>query len=111
MKEIDKELTRISDLILQQGRSYKCSFVYISHQANNYKATRNILNEAHHIVVFPSMSTRYSLNYLFGKYFGFNNLFLPFGFPFVNLVSKMRPHPVHKATGISFVILLSIRPA
>lgn len=71
-KEIDKELTRISDLILQQGRSYKCSFVYISHQANNYKATRNILNEAHHIVVFPSMSTRYSLNYLFGKYFGFD---------------------------------------
>tara|TARA_R110002049_G_scaffold50456_1_gene143267 strand:- start:272 stop:1207 length:936 start_codon:yes stop_codon:yes gene_type:complete len=71
-KEIDKELIRISDLILQQGRSYKCSFVYITHQANNYKATRNILNEAHHVVVFPSMCTRYSLNYLFGKYFGFD---------------------------------------
>ena len=70
-KEIDKELIRISDLILQQGRSYKCSFVYITHQSNNYKATRNILNEAHHVVVFPAMCTRYSLNYLFGKYFGF----------------------------------------
>ena len=70
-KEIAKELIRISDLILQQGRSYRCSFVYISHQSNNYKATRNILNECHHVVVFPAMTTRYSLNYLFGKYFGF----------------------------------------
>ena len=36
-KDIDKELDRIRDLILQQGRSYRCSFIYISHQANNYK--------------------------------------------------------------------------
>ena len=71
-KEIAKELIRISDLILQQGRSYRCSFVYISHQSNNYKATRNILNECHHVVVFPAMCTRYSLNYLFGNYFGFD---------------------------------------
>ena len=71
-KEIAKELIRISDLILQQGRSFRCSFVYISHQSNNYKATRNVLNEAHHIVVFPAMTTRYSLNYLFSKYFGFD---------------------------------------
>jgi energy-coupling factor transporter ATP-binding protein EcfA2 len=71
-KDIAKELIRISDLILQQGRSFRCSFVYISHQSNNYKATRNILNECHHVVVFPAMTTRYSLNYLFGKYFGFN---------------------------------------
>tara|TARA_R110000764_G_scaffold3125_1_gene13166 strand:+ start:1555 stop:2487 length:933 start_codon:yes stop_codon:yes gene_type:complete len=70
-KEIDKELIRISDLILQQGRSYKTSFVYISHQSNNYKATRNILNEAHSVTIFPAMVTRYSLNYLLGKYFGF----------------------------------------
>ena len=71
-KDIAKELIRISDLILTQGRSFRCSFVYISHQANNYKATRSILNEAHHIVVFPAMTTRYSLNYLFSKYFGFS---------------------------------------
>ena len=71
-KDIAKELIRISDLILQQGRSFRCSFVYISHQSNNYKATRNVLNEAHHIVVFPAMTTRYSLNYLFSKYFGFD---------------------------------------
>ena len=56
-KDIDKELMRISDLILQQGRSYKTSFVYITHQSNNYKATRNILNECHSVTVFPAMVT------------------------------------------------------
>jgi hypothetical protein len=71
-KEIDKELDRIRDLILQQGRSYHCSFVYITHQANNYKQTRTILNECNSITIFPSMTTRYSLNYLLSKYFGFD---------------------------------------
>ena len=70
-KEIDNELNRIRDLILQQGRSYHCSFVYITHQANNYKQTRTILNECNSITIFPSMTTRYSLNYLLSRYFGF----------------------------------------
>lgn len=71
-KEIDKELIRLADLILQQGRSYKTSFAYVSHQSNNYKATRTILNEAHSITIFPSMVTKYSLKYLLGTYFGFD---------------------------------------
>ena len=69
-KEIDKELTRISDLILQQGRSFKTSFAYVSHQSNNYKATRNILNETHSVTIFPALVTKYSLKYLLGNYFG-----------------------------------------
>ena len=71
-KDIDKELDRIRDLILQQGRSYRVSFVYISHQANNYKQTRTILNECNSITIFPAMTTRYSLKYLLEKYFGFD---------------------------------------
>jgi hypothetical protein len=71
-KDIDKELDRIRDLILQQGRSYKTSFIYISHQANNYKQTRIILNECNSITIFPAMTTRYSLKYLLDKYFGFD---------------------------------------
>ena len=71
-KDIDKELDRIRDLILQQGRSYHVSFVYISHQANNYKQTRTILNECHSVTIFPAMTTRYSLKYLLEKYFGFD---------------------------------------
>ena len=71
-KLIDSELNRIRDLILQQGRSYNISFIYISHQANNYKQTRTILNECHSITIFPQMCTRYGLKYLLDKYFGFN---------------------------------------
>ena len=70
-KEIDGELTRLSDLILQQGRSLGISFVYITHQSNNYKATKNILNECHSVTIFPAMTTRYSLKYLLINYFGF----------------------------------------
>lgn len=68
---VNKEMDRLRDLILQQGRSYKCSFVYISHLANNYKQTRTILNECNAVTVFPAMTTRYALKYLLEKYFGF----------------------------------------
>lgn len=71
-KAIEKELDRIRDLILQQGRQYKITFAYVSHLANNYKQTRTILNECHCVVVFPYMTTAYSLKYLLEKYFGFD---------------------------------------
>ena len=70
-KKINCEMDRLRDLILQQGRSYKTSFVYISHLANNYKQTRTILNECNAVTVFPAMTTRYALKYLLEKYFGF----------------------------------------
>ena len=71
-KSVDKELDRIRDLILQQGRSFKTSFVYVSHQFNNYQQTRTILNECHSITFFPATATKYSMKYLFDKYFGFD---------------------------------------
>jgi len=70
-KKINAEMDRLRDLILQQGRSYKVSFVYISHLANNYKQTRTILNECNSITIFPAMTTKYALKYLLEKYFGF----------------------------------------
>lgn len=70
-KEIGVELDRIRDMILQQGRSYKVSFCYISHQLTNYKQSRVILNECHSCVLFPKMTTTHSLKYLLDKYFGF----------------------------------------
>lgn len=70
-KEINIELDRLRDLILQQGRSYHISFCYISHQLNNYRQSRIILNETHLCVLFPQMTTTYSLKYLLEKYFGF----------------------------------------
>lgn len=70
-KNLSKEIDRLRDLILQQGRSYRICFVYISHLANDYKRTRTILNEAHSITVFPQMCSGYSLKYLLDKYLGF----------------------------------------
>jgi hypothetical protein len=71
-KGINEELDRLRDLILQQGRSYKISFCYISHLLNNNRQTRIILNECHQSVLFPTMTTTYSLKYLLEKYFGMN---------------------------------------
>jgi hypothetical protein len=70
-KKINNEMDRLRDLILQQGRSYHISFIYISHLANDYKRTRTILNECNSITIFPSMTTKYALKYLLEKYFGF----------------------------------------
>lgn len=70
-KKLANEMDRLRDMILQQGRSYKVSFCYVSHLANNYKQTRTILNECHAITIFPAMCTKYSLKYLLDKYFGF----------------------------------------
>lgn len=73
-KDLAKEIDRLKDLIMQQGRSYHISMVYISHLANDYKRTRVILNEAHCITVFPQMCSQYSLRYLMEKYLGFGRV-------------------------------------
>ena len=72
IKDVDKELDRIRDLILVQGRSYKTSFVYVSHQFSNYRQTRGILNECHSLTFFPATATKHSMKYLFDKYLGFD---------------------------------------
>tara|TARA_R110000796_G_scaffold66891_2_gene153721 strand:+ start:1564 stop:2505 length:942 start_codon:yes stop_codon:yes gene_type:complete len=71
-KELDKELDRIRDLILQQGRSFKTTFVYVSHQFSNYRQTRTILNEAHSFTFFPATATKHSMKYMFDKYLGYD---------------------------------------
>lgn len=71
-KQINNELDRLRDLILQQGRSYKISFIYICHQLTNYRNTRIILNEMMECIIFPSLTTTYSLKYLTEKYYGMN---------------------------------------
>lgn len=71
-KNIEKELDRLRDMILQQGRSYYISFIYISHMTNNYKQTRLILCECTHLVLFPKCTHTYALGYCLGKYFGFD---------------------------------------
>lgn len=104
-KHIGIELDRIRDLILQQGRSYKISFCYISHQLTNYKHSRVILNECHCCVLFPKMTTTYALKYLLEKYFGFNTneimklKTLPSRWVCIN---KVPPYVVHQ-NGVYYV--------
>tara|TARA_R110000803_G_scaffold21011_1_gene53387 strand:+ start:4531 stop:5466 length:936 start_codon:yes stop_codon:yes gene_type:complete len=69
-KKMQGELDRLRDLILQQGRSYHCSFIYISHLLNDGHKTRTILNESQHLVVFPKYITFHALRYCLEKYFG-----------------------------------------
>jgi hypothetical protein len=69
-KLVTEELNRLSDMILQQGRSRHVDMIYIAHLATDYKRTRIILNECHAITVFPQFTTDSSLKYLFKK-FGF----------------------------------------
>lgn len=70
-KNIQAELDRLRDLVLQQGRSYHISFIYISHLLNDGSKTRTIINEAHKIVVFPKYTTFHSLSYCLERYLGF----------------------------------------
>jgi hypothetical protein len=69
-KDVQEELARISEMVLQQGRSSHISMIYIAHLANDYKKSRVILNECHAITIFPQFATVYGLKYLFQKYFG-----------------------------------------
>lgn len=73
LKLLNDELERIKDLILQQGRSFRTSFIYISHLANDYKRTRTIINECHSVTIFPQMVSSYSLKYLLEKYLGLSS--------------------------------------
>jgi hypothetical protein len=52
------------------GRHATVSSVVISHYLTNYKKTRLILNEAHHILVFPQNTSNHQLKYLLQNYAG-----------------------------------------
>lgn len=69
-KALDRELERVRDLILQQGRSFGIQMIYIVHQLSNYKSSRIILNECHSITVFPSHVNRNQLDRVLTLYFG-----------------------------------------
>lgn len=72
-KPLAKELERIANLILQQGRSFKINMIFITHQLTNYKETRIILNEATSITCFPNYTNLYTLKRVFKLYFGFTD--------------------------------------
>jgi hypothetical protein len=62
--KINKEIHRLLEEILRNGRSYGIYCVYTHHQPSEYKSTRNLIYEATQVVIFPSRCARNSYDYL-----------------------------------------------
>ena len=68
--KIEKEVTRIKDLLLQTGRHRSIYMVISSHLGSNYRETRLTLAESHALVVFPLGCPKMSLDYILQNYAG-----------------------------------------
>lgn len=62
-KKITKEIDRLLNEILRNGRSYGIYCIYTHHQPSDYKATRNLIFEATHCVIFPKRAGKDAYNY------------------------------------------------
>lgn len=69
-KILKRKLLEIQAKILETGRHTSTSFIYTSHIANKGHETKQILNEAHSLTIFPNTAgartTKYLLEGLFG---------------------------------------------
>jgi hypothetical protein len=63
-------VAKIIDDLAIQGRHTNTQMACLSHYLTNYKATRLLLNEATHIVVYPLSTSYHSLRYLLKNYIG-----------------------------------------
>lgn len=72
-KELNKEVHRIRDDLLEVGRHHNISVISTSHMLMNYKQTRNLLNEASAVVFFPKTSSKYHINRYLKVYGGMSN--------------------------------------
>ena len=69
-KQVENEVNRIKDLLLQTGRHQNVWMVISSHLGSNYRETRLTLAESHAIVVFPNGCPKRSLDYVLEQYAG-----------------------------------------
>ena len=72
-KKIIKQISHISDIVLQTGRHTNTSMIFTSHLSCAGNATKMILNESHSIIFFPSAMTPHSLKYLCMTYVGLDS--------------------------------------
>jgi len=68
--EAEKTVKKLIDDIAIMGRHTNTTMLCLSHYLTNYKATRLILNEATHIVVYPLSTSYHALHYLLKQYVG-----------------------------------------
>lgn len=66
-KKINKEIQRLIDMVLLQGRDRHISVIFISHLSCDYRRTRLILLESNIIILFPNTVSTHNLEYLLTK--------------------------------------------
>lgn len=71
-KDINVEVHRIRDNLLETGRHKNISVVSTGHQLMDYKKTRTILNEATGVVFFPKSGSQYHITRFLKVYCGFS---------------------------------------
>ncbi len=68
--EEKKAVTQLCDDICALGRHANVSLCFLTHRLTDYKATRLILNEATHFVVYPGATSYHALSYLLKTHLG-----------------------------------------
>lgn len=72
-KKILNGVNALKDDILETGRHQNIYICISSHLINDYKKTRTVLNECHHIVLFPRASSYHSIKYVLSHYLGLSS--------------------------------------
>jgi hypothetical protein len=71
-KKLKNKIKEILDKLLQTGRHYNSSVIYLSHLTCNGGDTKLILAECHSITVFPNTLNGRTRDYLYKSYIGLN---------------------------------------
>lgn len=66
-KKITKEIERLRDEVMRNGRSYGIFCIYVHHDPCDYKSTKSQIFEANMIVIFPRRSGVGTYDYLLDK--------------------------------------------
>lgn len=69
-KDAEKAVFKLIDDLATMGRHTNTTMLCLSHYLTRYKATRLLLNEATHIVVYPQATAYHALLYLLKNYVG-----------------------------------------
>jgi hypothetical protein len=73
-KNIKKEVFRLYDTMLKDGRSFKITPLITYHNVTDYKATREMLNNSSHCVIFPKSGALAQNTYFLHNYCGLSKL-------------------------------------
>jgi hypothetical protein len=71
-RKITKEIERLLNEVLRNGRSFGIYSAYTHHQPADYIHTRNLLFEATHAVIFPKRAGKDAYNYFLEKKLNIN---------------------------------------